>query len=251
MRTKLVLDPKNPDGLVAFVREFLTDTQSAYQGIIDQVPESLRTQVKALKDKIDSALTSLASRPTDQVPAALDAASALNHVAYTLNYMQEAFSGTMDALNRMLGELTPKATALQALQGRIDKHELVEATEIETRVKEAVEKEQARFKLLGQRRSLLQKANVPLPLDDEVLSGDDKAFTAVQTKATERVKKLTDLGQISQLNGEDLAHLIYGPDDQFGLAIKLSEAASKRSGTTADPMVGGRTDTKPRRIMLV
>jgi len=252
---KLALDPNNPASIVASVSEFLRETQSVYQGMIDQVPEAFRTQVKSLKDKVDQALTSLASRPTEQVPAALDAASTLRHLTYMIDHMQEMIGGTMDALNKMVSEFSPKATTLQALQGRIEKKELVESSEVETRINQAKDEtrkaERDRQKLLSTRRTVLAKADVPLPVDDSVLEGDEKAFEAFSAKASERTKKLRDLGQITVLNGEDLTNLIYGPDVQFNCVIKAIENASK-GNTAADPMLGGRTpsDSKPKRLCI-
>lgn len=226
-------------------REFLLETQSVYQGMIDQVPDAFKEQVKSLKSKIDAALTTLASKPTEQVPAALDASSMLNHVVYTLNYMQEMYSGTMDALNKLLTDFGPKATALQSLQGRLDKKELIEATEVETRVNEAktqaVNQERERQKLLMARRSILAKADVPLPLDETSIDGDQKAFDAAQAKATDRTKKLKEIGIFSQLNAEEVSDLIYGDDKVYNALIKSASVISKNK-PQADPLVGGRTE---------
>jgi hypothetical protein len=251
---KIIFDPNNPASAIDSIRQFLTETQSVYQGMIDQVPEAFRAQVRTLKDKVDAALTTLASKPTDQVPAALDAASTLNHIGYMISSMQEMISGTMEALNKMVADYTPKATALQSLQGRIEKKELLEATEVEKRVTEANENgkkaERERQKVLSGRRSLLAKADVPLPIEDDAIDGDDKVFAAVQVKVTERSKKLKDLGLLSQLNAEDASKLIYGPDEQFNFSIALAEKAGKRQ--EADPFLGGGTNPegKKRRLAI-
>lgn len=250
---KLVIDPNNPASTVAFIREILTDTQSAYLGIMDKLPEAFQAQVKALKEKIDTALTSLASKPTEQVPAALDASAALNHMAYTLNYMNEMFSGTMEALNKMLADYTPKVTALQSLQGRIEKKELLEATEVETRVNqakdEAVKSERERQKLLNTRRTVLAKADVPLPLEDTPLDGDDKAFEATKTKASDRAKKLTALGLMSAMNSEDISRLVWGDDTIFNTAVAVAERTPGKP--QAEPLAGGRpADGKVRRLAI-
>lgn len=258
---KLVLDPNNPASVVASVREFLEENQTIFQGMIDKVPEAFKSQISTLKAKVDGVLASMASKPTDQVPAALDAASALSHITWTLKYMEEVMAGTMEALNKMIADHSPKVTALQALQGRIDKKELLESTEVDERIKqareEAVKTERERQKLLTSRRTILAKANVPLPVEDGILDGDEKSFGEVKTRVETRTKKLQDLGQLTAMNAEDLTKLIYGPDEQFNFVVKAIENVGKTGGSgsgTADPLVGaggaggGGSTGKPKKF---
>ena len=223
---KLALDPNNPAAVVASVREFLQDSQSVYQGMIDEVPEQFKAQIKSLKEKVDQALTSLASQPTDQVPAALDAASTLRNLTYIIDHMQEMIGGTMEALNKMVTEFSPKVITLQALQGRIESKELLEATEVEARVKQAGDEarkaEHDRQTLLNNRRTILAKADVPLPVDDETLEGDDKAWEATKTKVTDRAKKLRDCGHLTGAGSRSNARR---PDRQTATALhRLTES---------------------------
>jgi len=249
---KIIIDPNKPETVVASVRQFLEESREMYAGLINEVPEMFKSQVEALKNKLDVALTSLASRPTDQVPAALDAAQALNHVSYTLKYMQDMFTGTMEALNKMVAEFAPKSQQLQSLQGRIEKKELIEATEVEKQINQAVEqaktKERERAAMLNSRRQVLAKSDVPLPLQESALEGDEKAWETAKAKAEDRTKKLKDIGALSAMNAEDLSKLIYGPDEVFSLALTVA-GKKTQDGQQAEPLAGGRTEgVKPRKL---
>lgn len=248
---KLQIDPNNPASVVSSVREFLQDQQSVYAGMIEQFPEAIRGKVADFKTKIDAALTTLASKPTEQVPAALDA----SYLIRQMNYMAESFTdmlnGAMESVRKMVDEYTPKANALQSLQGRIEKKELLEAADVQKQIEDAVAAtrtaERERATLLNTRRQTLAKADVPLPLTDEALEGDETAFESLKTKAGDRAKKLKDLGQVSAMNAEDLAKLIYGADEAFNFVVSVAEKAAKSKGQEADPMLGGRTETGKRR----
>lgn len=252
---RLALDSSDPHAVTDSIREFLKETQAVYQGMLDQVPEAFKQQVKALKDKIDSTLTQLNSRQSD--PAADAAASTQKTLLSTIDHLQDVIAGTMEALNKLAAEFSPKVTALQALQGRIDKHELLEATEVETRVKQASEDakkaEREHLKLLNSRRTVLAQADVPLPVEDELLAGDDKAFETLKTRVTDRSKKLRDLGQLQVLNAAEITDLVYGPEVQFNCVVKAIENATKKGGG-ADPLLGnpGRdsNDKKARKLCI-
>ena len=242
MIKRIVLDPGNPASALASVQDFFKETQAVCLGMIDKVPEAMKDQVGKLKEKIDAALTQLASKPTEQVPAALDAASMLRSIEYTINYMQDALSSTMDALSKMSLEYGPKVTQLSALQGRLDKKELVESSEAEKATKDAVaaavKAANDRSKLLSDRRQILAKADLPVPMDENAIDGEDKAFEATKTKTTDRIKQLKAIGKLSALNAEDLSKLVYGPDEAFNFVIKIS-GTNAGAGANADPLVGG------------
>jgi hypothetical protein len=245
---RLLLDPNNPASVVNAVREFLTETQTVFMGMIDKVPDALKDQVKELRSKLDAALTQLASKPTEQVPAALDASYMIRSCENTLNYMAEVMTETLGSLNKLVAEYGPKQAALTALHGRIEKKELVESTDADKARKDAVDAavkaERDRAKLLSERRTILAKADLPLPLEDAALEGEPTVFDALKTKTASRFKQLKEIGQLTACNAEDLSKLVYGPDESFNVVIKMAGgkgSTSTKPGDIADPLLGGKT----------
>lgn len=252
MKNKLKLDPNNPTSLPALrvaLQDFFGEAQAFFgeMGKADAIPDAFRAQYTSLKDGVNTVLKQLSSVPTD-VPAAAEAACALNHMAYCLSSVQEMYEGFVAGLNKIVSELTPKAQLAQQLSGQIERDELLGGEKLTNRIKEAVEKarteERERMTLLGKRRQLLASANLPVPADDSVLDGDDKVFTDRQTTATTRLKKLGDLGiDAQQLNAAHLATLAYGPEDGFNTQLAMHQATRGKRGTTPadppEPLAGG------------
>ena len=96
--------------------------------------------------------------------------------------------------------------------------------------------------MLAKRRSLLAKANLPVPASDAVLEGDDKSFEAVKTTAENRLRTLNEEGFCTQLNAEQLSDLAYGGDKAYTtmLAMARSVKANRGAAATPEPMAGGK-----------
>ena len=247
-------DPNDPKSLANAVRSLFTETQTALQGLLDQVPEAFRPQIEKLKTVVDEKLVQLANSPTTQVPAAQEAADALRFMVQSMSYMKELFDGAVSRFNEILADLNPKAQALHGLNVRIEKGELVESVEakkkLDAAVKEAVERDRAHAKLVSERRALLAAANLPVPTEDQILEGDEAAFKAAQETAKKRVDLLQKDNLAVSLNSLELAGLVYGPETDFNRTYKLvAKAASRQTAdpTPPDPMLGAGQNGKKLR----
>jgi len=223
------------------VIDFFKDSQQALNGIFDKVPDGFKPQLTALKERVDKALANLAEVPTTQVPAAQEAAYSLQHLASALQYFKELYDGAVGSLNKLVEEYTPKLQTLNSIEARIEKGELVDANGVKTKVDaavgEALTAERNRVKVLSTRRQALCAANLPVPADDEVLAGDDAAFTTVKTTANDRHTVLKDRGIEQSLNSAEVAELLYGPAKDYDRFLKLAGKATGKPGT-AEPLAG-------------
>ncbi len=256
MKTKLKLDPSNPGAVREALKDFFGETEAFFGSMAssDAVPEAFRSQFDSLKQGVNATLRQLSSVPTDQVPAAMQASYALDHMAFCITSLREMYEGAVTRLKGMIDDLSPKAQLAQQLNGRIEKGELLADEPLQKRINaevdQALQEERARLTLLGQRRQLLASANLPVPADDKVLEGDEKAFEGCKTTATNRLKKLGEAGiDCQQLNGAHLASLAYGPEDGFSTLLGMHQAArggkpGKTPAEPAEPLAGGeKTDT--------
>lgn len=265
MKNKLKLDPNNPTSLPALrvaLQDFFGEAQAFFgeMGKADAIPDAFRAQYTSLKDGVNNVLKQLSSVPTDQVPAAMEASYALNHMAYCLSSIKEMYENAVTGLNKMISELTPKAQLAQQLSGQIERDELLGGEKLTNRIKEAADKarteERDRMIILGKRRQLLASANLPVPADDTVLEGEDKVFTDRQSTATNRLKKLGEVGIDTQaLNAAHLATLVYGPEDGFNTQLAIHQATRGKRTSPADPPEplagGGKADQKDDKPFLM
>jgi hypothetical protein len=138
---------------------------------------------------------------------------------------------------------------LTALNGRIEKGELVGDERLQKRIDEAVKtartEERNRSKLLATRRSVLAKANLPVPASDDVLEGEEKAFETVKTTADNRIKTLNEEGFCTQLNAEQLSDLAYGAEKVYATMLGMARAVKANRGAVApapvvEPLAGGK-----------
>lgn len=244
--TTLVI-PEDPKGLIPALRGMFTEMQGSFAEMLSKVPDAFKPQIAALKTKADQMLAGLASQPTDQVPAAQEASYAIRCLVGNLAYMNEQFMGAMKLIDDMSNRYSPVATELQGLKDLQEKGDLLPKTKVEelvtSKVEEALSAERGKVKLLGERRLELQGLNLPLPAD-ELIAGDEKAYGEVKKTATERGKKLAGLGL--ELQGAELAELVYGPEVVFNATVKAAEKFGKAGGKAGtesrsggEPLAGG------------
>lgn len=247
MNKKLKVSLEDPASIFGATNEVFTEAKQFLAGLTDKVPEEFRPQFASIRQKVDDVLAGLAQSPTTQVPAAQEASYALNHLAYALASMKELYDGAMETLNGMIKNYTPKLQELTALNGRIEKGELLGDEAAQKRIDEAVGKtrteERNRAELLAKRRALLAKANLPVPATDAVLDGDEKAFEGVRSTAENRSKTLNEEGFCTQLNAEQLADLAYGGEKIYATMLGMARAVKANRGATAaapEPLAGGK-----------
>lgn len=255
MKPKFIIDLSKPQTLLAGVRGLFTEQQEAFHSILNaevmkKLPEEFRAQLAKLKETVDSQLTAMADRPTDQVPAANDASWAIQHMAHALAYMQELSTAVTARMNELMSKYGGVSEQAAAYENRLQKGELLELPAVQEKIKTAVDealaKERNRVTLLTQRRTLLAEKKLPLPAEDKTIEGDDAAFTTLHTTAANRLAKLTEElpGAIEQLNGLQAAALLYGPEENFKGHLAMAKALAGRGGPGgAEPLAGGEGES--------
>jgi hypothetical protein len=246
MNKKLKVSIEDPASIFGVTNEVFTEAKQFLAGMTEKVPEEFRPSFASIRKKVDDVLAGLAAQPTTQVPAAQEASYALQHLAYALSSMKELYDGAMETLNGLIKDYAPKVQELSALNGRIEKGELLGDERLGKRIEEAVTKardeERTRADLLGKRRSVLAKANLPVPPSDAALEGDEKTFDGVKNTAENRIKTLNEEGFCTQLNTEQLADLAYGAEKTYTTMLNMARSVKANRGPTAtpEPLAGGK-----------
>lgn len=236
---------EDPKQCRAELTGFFTELQGGISDLVAQLPEQFRSQFVSLKNKTDEVLRGLASTPTDQVPAANEASYGLRSLAYALMSLNEQYASVMQAMKDIGSKYTGMATEVQSLTGlktAKESGELIAKADHEAAVNKAVQEAEgklnAKFKLLGTRRTELQSLGLPIPAD-AVLEVEEKNFGELKTSGQNRLKKLTDLGVATELQGDELSALVYGPAVEYDRTLKVAEKARGKGGERREPMMGG------------
>lgn len=238
--------------LLAFIKTSWTGQSTALNAMLDKLPENVRAEFAALKKSINDALEALP--PTDQVPAAQEAAWALNAFTDFFQRSQEYAAGLSERLNKMVADLAVKATALNELQTQLNGlNAKVESGELLTKDK-AKQAGDLRFEegvqsvlpqVAGMRKEQIQLAGLPEP-EASVLNGDAPTFKARFDQAVDNLKNLTKKGL--KLGGKGDAwvkELAWQTKEGFtGRMTQLAELAPTMA---IDPMQGngGQSEHQP------
>lgn len=238
-----------PDSQTLFrdVRDLFTTTQTMLNGMLDKVPAELKDSIVALKQRVDAKLAALSDQPTDQVPAASEAAYAMQHLCSALEYYKELYDGAISQLNEMMTKWGGTSQQLNSLNLAKEKGELLDKAQVEEKVKTAVNdaltKERARITKLNDRRQLLSKENLPIPAQDETIAGEDAAFNELRTTAQKRVEDLKAKGLFEGVPANELAELCYGSQAQYdrtiSLALKMAGKRGSEGQEEREPLAGG------------
>src|SRR5439155_24690591 len=155
------------------VKSFYETHATALKGIIDKLPENLRAELAGLRDSLSTSLAKLP--PLDQLPAAQHAAWAFNSFADAIVRMQEYANGLLEKMNGLKTELSAKALALNGLEDKITKGELLDKTKVKEACDIARNEGAASMKpeIVATRKSALELAGLPVPGEDVLgLPGD-------------------------------------------------------------------------------
>jgi hypothetical protein len=222
------------------LRAGLTDISKSLNSLDDLLDEPLKGQFKQAKDTINRALAALPE--TDKVPAALDAGSALRQLLW-------AFRSAQDTIGRIAGiakdAKSEVATVRASMGGEIDKAidgkikagELFKKEDHTAAVQEAEKNSRALFsaelKTLSERRTKAAELGIPAPAD-EVLTGEEKVFTDLLSRAKNRLPKLKGF-TLASAQTVELAWV--EPDAGFDKVISLMTAQKPKSA--GHPFAGG------------
>lgn len=182
---------KTPSDMVAYCHEMFSTQITALNGLLDKVPDGLKTEYLAMRDKMNALLEKL--QPLDQVPAAQDAAWALNSFARTITDLFEYIGVMRERMGQTLTSLAEKTTALNGLEEKVTKGELVDKTAAATAAQVAAD---AAIKPYAAEIGTMRKSQIALcklpEAPDAILALPLERFNA----AVEQAK--TNLGTLGQ-----------------------------------------------------
>jgi hypothetical protein len=214
------------------------------------VPDNLKTEYQALRDRMNSMLQSL--KPLEQVPAANDAACALNSFAYTITQLFDYVDAFRSKIESMANTLAGKTTALQGLNEKIEKGELLEKGTVQAATDTAV---QAALKPYQAEIQTMRKAQIALcklpDAPDAVLGQAADAFASSLAQAQKNLEILAKRGFALGGRGDSfIKRTAWLEATAFQGEAKLVEdlAAELKinTGAPVDPFVGGtKADPAP------
>lgn len=244
------------------IRHALQQSQQVCAQSAELLDEPLRSMFTGLKKQFDDKLTALP--PTEQVPAAMDMNWQLQSLYWCLDHLNTMFKTLNQSLSGMKSaqaSLVTTALEQQLRDGKIfnadglatavaaevkrltDAGDLVTkevsaqlcssaklngVAEGETKVREEIAAAEARAKKAGERKTALQTASLPLPLDEAVLELPDEQFAARQTAATNRIAELAKDG--IQLNSDLLPNVWQEEKEYTGFKKLVASIPALKSG---------------------
>lgn len=263
MNQTLALRLEDPKSTRAVLQGYFTEMQSSYTDLVKLAPPALQDPLLKLKTRADEFLASLAGTPTDQVPAAQEAAWQLRCMASACVNMQDQYQGLMTALKGMQERFNPVQTELQGLQTKVEKGELLTVEQVNQKVTAAVEAAlkaaKARAELLQARRTELQSVKLPVPADTVIDLEKDEQFATLKKEGESRLKQLSEAG-FKELTETELQGLLYGSKENFDSTLNLArKMAGKGDGANnhnnpggKEPLAGGTGgDQKPKKMAIV
>lgn len=247
MSKATVPEIKTPADLLAYIREFGTAQVVALNGLLDKVPENLKAEYIAMRDRMNTLLAGL--KPLDQVPAAQDASFALNSFARTLNDIFEYADIFRTRLEGIAKDLQGKQTSLNGFEEQVKNGDLVSKDKVELAKTSAVDEAVKPFKaeIAALRKNSIALCGLP-DAPDSVLAADAAAFDTALTQAKKNLGVLTGKGlalKSGTAAGKGDAFIrksVWLGETAFnGEAAILAELApglKLNLGASGDPMVG-------------
>lgn len=218
---------------------------------LDWLAEPMRTTFKDIKNRIDSALQSVAI--TDAVPAATRANSILFELANVMQHTQMLIDNIKQKPQVTLNSATLDEIAQPRIEtelnSRITKGELFTKKDHETALNSAVEAAvnkaknewQTALNRLATRRSAVEAAKLPMPADAILNVEKDEEWTTALNSATDRLGKITGLKLKTehQPTPDRLKALAWGADkDSFEAVFASLEIMAKGASTNNAPRTG-------------
>lgn len=241
MPKKFTFNPADPMKAIDWFRDHFTAQKeslasSEFMKAADKLPANLRAEFDQIKAGVDEVLVGLSSRPTDQVPAAQQAAWGLEMMARSIVEIEEMRTKSFNLLEEIQKRYNVAHGELSTLKLRVEKKELVEQKDAEKAVADARQEEQARFAMFGKRRGELMTAGLPTPATDELLGGEQKEWDARLTEAKQRHTALKEFDSFEKMSLERKVKVLLGAKDGFE---DFKNLASELSGREIEPLGGG------------
>lgn len=251
--------PPTPPSQTEILRavEFVEKTRSALSKFAVSlngmdVHEAIKPAHRALVDEMNGLLGKLP--PLEAHKAATDANYAFNALTHACNALQDAWEHATKTVaetsKNCSAAMNAKDTAMNARETAVNG--LVETGvkgEIEKRIKDGAlfEKatvdglvQQARntgretalcsIRTTQERRAALKAAQLPEPLNDAVLEGDDAAFAKLMSNAKDRIKALTAKGLSLNRSALLVTELAYETEANYAPKLNLVMETLKSTG---------------------
>jgi hypothetical protein len=257
---------KSPADLVAAVQAWGVEHQTAMNGLIDKMPDGLKTEWLALKSGLNDILAKL--KPIDAVPAAMDASYALNSFARTINDLMEYADNFRTRMGNFTTELNQKTTALNGLEKKITDGDLLPKDKYTPLIDTAREDGSKKTMELvtATRKTLIALAGLP-DADPATLALGVPEFDAAVNTAKANLETLKKKGLVLGGKGDAwVKDLAWKTGTAFqGQMTKIEELVTgfkTPAGGTPDPLLGGAGGAggagaaagaeteKPRRLTL-
>lgn len=227
---KPTTDIKTPADFLAFLRELGTTHITALNGLLDKVPEAVKTELSTMRERFNGLLKGLP--PLDQVPSALEASTALNSFSRTIQDIFEYLDYSRERIASIGKTLEEKTTALNGLNDQVTKGELLDKAKVQIAVDTAVTNAIAPFKteIATLRKDAVALCGLP-EAPDSILNSATADFMASLTAAKKNLAACTAAGMALGKKG----------DAFMKKSIWLAETAFNGEMTTIKEMVGNLT----------
>jgi len=223
---------------VEAIREAANGINTCLASLDDILEEPLKSKFLAVKQQINKVLASLP--PTDQVPAPASNNDILRQLLYAFSGVQQMVAALTETAKTARADVQ---TARASITGEVEKAigekvkagELLPKADHEKGVNDALAgaktEWQAELKVIGDRRTAIASASLPVPADEK-LAGKDEEFKARQEQAKARAEALKSL----KVPADKLTALCWDADQAtFDMAIEMAKANAPASGSSTPP----------------
>lgn len=219
--------------IVALAKSTLEAQQTALNSALPNLPEAVRAELAAYRDKLNTQLAALP--PIEQVKGALEADGLINWMGSLCSEMATLHSRLMEKMSGM-GNLQ---TALNSYEDRVKSGELVEKAKVAAAVDMARSegRKEVLTEVLAARKGLVETAGLPLPAEDVLTLG----ATQFSERFAQAQKNAADIkARTGQPNAQKALTSKYAwlPAAEFAGEMDSLSALLTPPAAPADPLLG-------------
>lgn len=240
MSNKITIpEMKTAADLRAWLLQLGTAQVTALNGLLDKVPENLKSEYLGLRDQMNGLLTKLP--PLDQVPAANEASWALNSFANTIGNLFQYIEDFRVRFDGMIGKMTSAQTALNGLNEQVTKGELLPKDKVQLAVDGAVTNAVAPLKaeIAAMRKSAVSLCGLP-DAPDTVLGAASADFEGALAQAKTNLATCVAKGMALDAKGDNfIRKTVWGTAEALNGEMKtIEEMIGTFTKVTGDPFKG-------------
>lgn len=229
---------KNYQDLLKSVRGLYERELNALDKVLASATGAIKEELTALRTSLNEQLAKLP--PLDQVPAAQDAAWAMNALENFVARFNEVFTSYSERLNK-IGQTV---TSMNSYEERIKSGDLVtkDAAKAAADIARQEGIESMKPEVIATRKTILETAGLPVP-DDKILSLPATEFNALHADVAKNLKAAEAKGM--SLKGKGAAFLktnLWRKETEFaGEMTKIEDliGTAKQPEAKPDPLLGG------------